>query len=351
MGQCSLRYREKEFPLTGFQSIWQYALGVIVSFVLPVIVSAQETEGYTTPWLPQNVFEGSRSIDSMFNIILYLTMATLIGVLITMAVFLYRYRHRQGRRAIYTHGNPRLEAVWTLIPTVIMILIVAFSQSTWDELKNPQRMPQGEDVVKVHVWGRQFNWFFHYPGQDGKHGKTDYVWRQNTGDPAQEIGLKRGYVEDFLDPEQIEMFESDPQNVDVIEPDPAAFDDVVTSVMYIPVNKKVHIQISSIDVLHSFFVPQFRVKQDAVPGLSGHIWLEASKTSAEVVGQFSPGEPKPFDIICAELCGQGHYKMRGQMFVVSDDDYKSWLADNAPEEGEFEDEYDDEEYDEGDEEE
>jgi cytochrome c oxidase subunit II len=80
-----------------------------------------------------------------------------------------------------------------------------------------------------------------------------------------------------------------------------------------------------VDVIHSFYLPNFRVKQDAVPGLNGQVWLEASKTSAQVMGTEADGSPKPFDIVCAELCGAQHYAMRGQLFVVSQEDFEEFL--------------------------
>ena len=119
--------------------------------------------------------------------------------------------------------------------------------------------------------------------------------------------------------------------------------------MAIPVNTKVLINLTSVDVLHSFFLPNFRIKQDTIPGLNGSVWIEASRTSGHVIGT-SPDEPdmfgysKPFDIVCAELCGQGHFTMRGKLYVVNRQQYEAFLEEEASfldlgEDGE--DEYDD----------
>ena len=291
---------------------------------------AQETFGHTTPWLPENVFEETGPIDTMFNFILYLTGAVLIAVLVCMVAFMIRYRHRPGRRAVYTHGNHGLEAVWTLIPTIIMALIAAFSQKMWAEMKHPDHMPSAPEAVEVHVLGKQFEGHFHYPGKDGIFGKVHPLW-QRDGDSAENFGLRRGDPLDFLDEEKVEEIAADPKRRHLLDPDPAAEDDICVPRLFLPVDRKVHIELTSRDVLHSFFLPNFRIKQDAVPGLTGHVWLRASKTSAAVVGQFGPDRPKPFDIVCAELCGQGHFKMRGQLFVVSRHDFETWLEENAPE--------------------
>ena len=306
-------------------------VGMLVALAATTITRAQETHGTTTVWRPPNVFRAGDPVDRLFDAILYLTCGVLIAVLLCLVVFVVRYRHRPGRRAVFLHGNPRLEVVWTLIPTAIMALIAAFSQASWSALKDPAAMPTGPDVVEVGVVARQFQWFFHYPGPDGRFGRTDVRWRRNTGIGEEEIGLMRGEVEDFMEPGQIEALEADPERAALLDPDPAAADDVVMPVMTIPVDRKVHIRLTSIDVLHSFFVPDFRVKQDAVPGLTGHLWLESDRTSADVIGRDSAGRPKPFDIVCAELCGSNHFKMRGQMFVVTQAEYERWLAANAPE--------------------
>ncbi len=294
-------------------------------------VLAQQTFAPTTSWRPPNVFPGSRGIDGMFDFILALTGAVLAGVLICLVVFLIRYRHRPGRRAVYTHGNPRLEIAWTVIPAVIMALIAAFSQRTWSQLKDPAQLPSGPDVVKVEVWARQFQWFFRYPGADDTFGRTHLLWRRNTGIPAEEIGLMRDDPLDVFEPEQIEAIRADPQRRHLLEPDPAAADDIVTSIMVIPVNRDVVFNLTSLDVLHSFYVPHMRIKQDAVPGLTSRVWIRSDRTSIEAIGQSAPMTAKPFDIVCAELCGANHYKMRGQLFVVTGDQFKGWLRNNAPE--------------------
>jgi cytochrome c oxidase subunit 2 len=236
-----------------------------------------------------------------------------------MLIFLWRYRHRPGRRAKFIHGNNRLETVWTLIPTVIMALVAAFSQSVWVSAKYASAMPSGEDVVNIEIIGKQFKWYFHYPGADGIMGRRDpQLITLNSSDPAEVIGLDRS--------------------------DPDCKDDIaVLGTLVVPVGRPVRAQISSVDVLHSFWLPNFRVKQDTVPGLRTEIWFEATKTSGQVIGR-DPANPltivdeennyqrvaitdaKPFDIVCAELCGQGHYTMRGLMYVVTEAQYEQYMG-------------------------
>ena len=266
--------------------------------------SDQETIGRRGWWLPENVFPPGDAIDTLFHFLLYLTGAICIAVFVALLAFLIKYRHQPGRQPKFIHGNTRLEAVWTLIPTVILALIAAFSQATWSTIKYHPPVGAGEDVVRVEVIGKQFQWYFHYPGADGQMGprRTELIDPESS-DPDILVGLDRSH--------------------------PLAKDDIIAPKMYIPVNQKVFIDLNSVDVLHSFFLPNFRVKQDAVPGLTGKVWIESTKTSSQVIGVEADGTPKPFDIVCAELCGQGHYKMRGQLFVVTQEEYEAFLEEEA----------------------
>jgi len=285
-------------------------------------------------WLPEDASTAGYKIDFLFNLILYITSIVCVAVFVVLIYFLVKYRYQPGRATKFIHGNNSLEAVWTLIPTLIMAFIAAYSQATWSEMKSPHTLPRGEGVVEVKVAGRQFQWFFHYAGKDGKFGKTNRLWRKNDGDPANEIGLMRGDPEERMSPELFEEISADPDRQHLLDTDPAARDDIVVGRMIVPVGRKVTCEIYSIDVLHSFYLPNFRVKQDAVPGLLGFAWFESTATSAEFIGTTPDGEEmlgysKPFDIVCAELCGQGHYKMRGQLYVVTEDQYQAFLEEET----------------------
>jgi cytochrome c oxidase subunit 2 len=133
----------------------------------------------------------------------------------------------------------------------------------------------------------QFAWYFRYPGADGKFGRTN--------------------------PKLIDPSSGNMAAIGVDTTDPASKDDVVTGTMYLPVNRQVDLTLRAVDVIHSFFVPSMRFKQDAVPGLAIHM-------------HFTPVQIGDYDIACAELCGLGHYKMHGQLHIVSQEDYDKWLA-------------------------
>lgn len=271
---------------------------------------AVETTGKTTYWLPTDVSTTGAPVDQLFNGILYLTGAVNIAVFVLLVIFLVQYRYRPGRQAKFIHGNNKLEIAWTLIPTVILALIAAVSQTTWARIKYTSQMPSHGEAIEVEVVARQFAWYTHYAGKDNKLGTRQFeLISRNAKEASEQIGLDRASA--------------------------GAKDDIVTPIMVIPVNRKIYIHLTSIDVIHSFFLPNFRIKQDAMPGLNGRVWIEATKTSAEVIGTVDPdnalpiekllGYAKPYDIVCAELCGQGHYTMRGQLYVVSEEIYEKWL--------------------------
>jgi cytochrome c oxidase subunit 2 len=212
-------------------------------------------------WLPENVSTFGADIDWLFHLIYAITAITGILVFVTLIAFLVMYRDRPGRRARYTHGNTTLEIVWTVVPALILVVLTFLSVPAWSKIKMSQ--PPTDVVIQVNA--KQFNWQVSYPGPDGKFG---------TADDKQ-----------FLDE------------------------------MHVPVNKPIRVILKSQDVIHSFFVPNFRIKQDAVPGREIAAWFDATK-------------PGKYEWPCAELCGFGHSGMKGWVYVHTAADYEKWAAEN-----------------------
>lgn len=212
-------------------------------------------------WLPENVSTYGHEIDSLFYLIYYITAVAFILVTVLMIIFLIKYREQPGRRAVYSHGNTTLEIIWTVIPAVILIVLSFMSVDIWAKIK--RNAPASDFELKVVA--KQFNWDVSYPGPDGKLGTDDDI-----------------------------KFDND---------------------LHVPVNKVVRIHLGASDVIHSFFIPNLRFKQDAVPGRTVVAWFEATK-------------PGKYELPCAELCGFGHSGMKGWLHVHSAEDYKKW-ADEA----------------------
>lgn len=214
--------------------------------------------------LPEPVATFGAEIDGLYYLILAITGAVFVVVEVALIVFLVRYRHQEGRRAEYSHGSKKAEFVWTLVPFVLVMFIAYASHDVWLEAKVADRTgsaPAG--ALPLRVIAKQFEWNVTYPGGDE---------RLDTGD-------------DFT----------------------------VRNQLHIPVGRAVRIELMSEDVIHSFFLPDLRVKQDAVPGMLIPVWFQAT-----VIGEYP--------LACAELCGLGHYRMRASLTVHEADAYSAWVT-------------------------
>lgn len=181
-------------------------------------------------------------------------------------------------------------------------LLVGFAYPIWSALKTD--VPAiTEDTIEVRVIAQQFAWNCHYPGEDGKFGPT-----------------RPELVDEEINP------------VGIDRSSPAGADDIVTiNQLHLPVNKLAMIYLSSKDVIHSFSLPEMRVKQDAIPGMSVPVFFTPTKTSTEFLEEIkgSARDGKGYEIACAQLCGNSHYRMRGFLTVESDEDYEAFLAEEA----------------------
>jgi len=202
------------------------------------------------------------AVDSLFMMVLIVTGVAFVLVEGLLVYFLIRYRHRPGQKAAYIHGNHRVELAWTIIPGFMLFFLALYQRGTWATMK--QQLPDESKSVLVAVSAKQFEWHATYAGADG---------RLDTAD-------------------------------DVVAP---------INILHVPLNQPVIVRLTAQDVIHSFFIPAFRLKQDAVPGMTIRLWFQATQT----------GE---YELACAELCGLGHYRMRGHVTVDSPDDFKAWLA-------------------------
>ena len=194
----------------------------------------------------------------------------------------------------------RVELFEVAVAVVEAVLLVGFAIPMW--AARVGSMPSASEALVVQVTGEQFAWNVHYPGPDGKFGRTDVKLLDAQANP---LGLDRN--------------------------DPAAKDDVTTlNQLYLPVNKPVIIRLKSKDVIHSFGVPEFRVKQDAIPGLTIPIWFVPTVTTAEM--RTRKGNPEfQYEIACAQLCGLGHYRMRGFVTVQTAEEFQKWLDEKIKE--------------------
>jgi cytochrome c oxidase subunit II len=238
-----------------------------------------------TWWLPHGASSAAFWIDQQFTLTYFLMGIVFVAAQGALGLFVWQYRDREGaKKAEYSHGNVKLEVLWTVLTAVLFVGLNLMGSNVW---ARERFAPAEAGAIPVEVTGMQFAWYFRYAGPDGKFGATSPKLMDASAGNEAAVGLDTS--------------------------DAAAKDDVVTGTMYLPVNRQVDLRLRAVDVIHSFFVPAMRFKQDAVPGLEIHM-------------HFTPTEVGDYEIACAELCGLGHYKMHGMLKVVSPEDFDKWLA-------------------------
>jgi cytochrome c oxidase subunit 2 len=229
-------------------------------------------------WFPAAISEHGPALDRQFFITILVVGIAFAAAQIGLGWMVWKYRDtgKAGDRGIYTHGSNRLEVLWTVITAVVFITLGIMGQSVWAQLRLHDA-PAG--AYTVEVVAQQFQWNFHYPGKDNVFGHTDPSLIDDSA--LNYIGLDPG--------------------------DPNAKDDSVTASLVVPVNHPVELRLRSKDVIHSFWVPPLRFKQDLVPGM-------------EIKVHFTPTKIGKYELACAELCGQQHYKMRAYMLILPDEE-------------------------------
>ena len=244
--------------------------------------------GFAVGWRPQVSSEEGRGIDGVITYLLY---ATGVMVVIGHAVLIWFLWRSSGENTTpFRRPTARMQLLWGLIPVVILLLVseggvLVIASPVWKSLY----IDQPKDPFEVEVIGKQFEWFVRYAGEDRTLGNIDFRQAHGVDNP---IGLD--------------------------EEDDAALDDImVRGVLRIPVDRPCVIRLRTHDVIHSFFVPHFRVKQDLISGFPTRV-------------KFTPTETGTYELACAELCGLGHYNMKGKVIVMEPDELEAWLAEQEP---------------------
>lgn len=228
-------------------------------------------------WFPEAITDHGPSVDRQFMITIVVCGIAFVAAQIGLGWVVWKYRDSADKqRAVYSHGNNRLEVVWTVVTAIVFISLAVMGQRVWASL-HLNAAPAGS--YQIEVTAQQFAWNFRYAGKDNIFGKTDLQFIDDTNNP---VGLD--------------------------ETDAGAKDDTVTPTLVVPVNRPVELVLKSKDVTHSFWVPQLRFKQDLVPGMAIRVHFTVNK-----VGKY--------ELACAELCGMNHFKMKTFMLVLPQTDF------------------------------
>ena len=254
-----------------------------IAIVLLLVAVGTVVFHIVSPWWWTPIASNWGYIDDTINLTFWITGVVFIAVVLFMAYCVYRFRHQEGRRAAYEPENTKLEVWLTAVTALGVVGMLTPGLFVWN-----QYVSVPEDAAEFEVLGKQWEWGFRFPGKDGKLGVSDisYITDDNP------FGVKPD--------------------------DPAGQDDVLVEAddLHLAVGKPIKFLLRSIDVLHDFYVPQFRAKMDMVPGMVTYFWLEPTRTGS-------------FEILCAELCGTGHHAMRGMVVVDTVADHEAWLAEQT----------------------
>ncbi|MES2376308.1 MAG: cytochrome c oxidase subunit II [Bacteroidota bacterium] len=246
--------------------------------------------------LPEAASKHGVKIDAMFLTTTIITLFVFVITQILLFGFLFRYKHSDKRRAYFLPHNNTIEKVWTIIPAIVLTVLVIFGFFTWQEVENSSQV-KGD--INIDITGHQFAWDIRYAGADGVLGKKDF--RLTVG--ANKLGV------DFKDKNSM--------------------DDLTADTLVMPVNKTIRLNIFAQDVIHSVYMPHFRVQQNAVPGLPTFFKFTPTITTVEMRRKVE--NPKfEYLLYCNKICGSSHYNMQKVVRVVSEGEYNQWIAKQKP---------------------
>lgn len=259
----------------------------VLMFVLAIasvlmFIAQEPIFGSVLWWFPEGISEHAKAIDDQFMWTL-----VVVGISFTAAQFalgyaVVRFGRKGDARAVYTHGSNKLEITWTIITAAVFVVLAILGQRVWANL---HLNAAADNAARIDVVAQQFQWNFHYSGADGVMGKTE---------PR------------YIDDSALNFVGLDPT-------DDAGKDDAQLTTLVIPVNRPVELTLKSKDVIHNFFVPALRFKQDSVPGMAIKVHFTAKKEGK-------------YEIPCAELCGSLHFNMKANMIVIPSDEFDKLMA-------------------------
>lgn len=241
--------------------------------------------------------EHGEKIDKMMWVTLAITGFVFFLTQILLFWFSYKYQFNEKRTAFYYPHNNKLELIWTVVPAIFLTVLVGMGLYYWFGITKDA--PKESQVVEIT--GKQFNWLVRYPGKDGVLGRKNYRLTDASNGNALGVDWE----------------------------DAASHDDLEATEVHLVVNKPVKFVINAQDVIHDVGLPHFRLKMDAVPGIPTTIWFTPKYTTAEMK-KITGNKDFVYEISCDQMCGSGHYSMKGIIVVETQEEYNAWLADKKP---------------------
>ena len=253
---------------------------MFVAIIFVLIIIGSIIFHFWSPWWWTPVASNWGNIDDTIILSFWVTGAVFVAVCLFMAYCVWAYRYRPDRKAEYKPEDKKLEFRLTWLTALGVAALLAPGLVVWNKF-----ITVPENAMKIEVVAYQWGWNYRLPGADGVLGKTS-------------VGL---------------ISDENPYGLDIS--DPNSKDDIIVmdSDLHLEINQPVKVELRSLDVLHNFYVPQFRAKMDMLPGIITYYW-------------FTPEKKGDYEVLCAEYCGTGHYAMRGRVLVDEEKDYSNWLA-------------------------
>jgi len=250
-----------------------------IGFIFLAVIVGSVLFHIFTPWYWTDIASNWGAMDDTITLTFWVGGGVFVAVCLFMIYCVFKFSYKEDRKAEYKPEDKKLEKILTIATTLGVVALLAPGLIVWNQFVN---VPKNALEIDVMAW--QWGWQYRLPGEDGKLGNTKVV-NINDDNPF-----------------------------GIIAEDPNGKDDILiqSDVIYLKNNRPVKILLRSVDVLHNWYVPQFRAKMDAVPGVVTYYWFEPQK-----IGEY--------EVLCAEYCGVGHYGMRGRVFVKSEQDYENWI--------------------------
>jgi len=264
-------------------------LFLIGSFSLFFYYSITRFDSYNLPVASEH----GLITDHLFWVTMIVTGIVFVITQVLLFYYSFRYRYKETSRALFYPDNAKLELIWTVVPAIALTVLVFMGLKSWNDIT--KTAPEGAE--QIEVMGFQFAWKVRYAGKDGKLGAFDWRYIDDVGGNA--FGL------DFNDE--------------------ATHDDFIPRKLFLPVDRPVLLNIRARDVIHSVYLPHFRVKMDAVPGMPTKFWFVPTKTTAQMREETKNPEFN-YEMGCTEICGRGHFSMRFEVVVMEQDEYDTWYA-------------------------
>lgn len=271
------------------------AIMMIVFLVLFLVGTFWSAFYYAPRYLPEPSSVHGDWLRSMFQRTLWATVPVFVLCHILLFAFAFSGRRKKGMTGKFFPHSNKLELIWTTVPAIVMVVLVVDGMITWNTIT----APAPEEAMVVEATAQQFLWTLRYSGEDNVLGNKSITL----------IGEDNAMGQDWNDE--------------------ANKDDFITQELHLPLGKPVSIKINSIDVLHSFYLPHFRVKMDAVPGIPTQFWFTPTKTTAEMRAELDNPEFN-YELACAELCGKAHFNMRRVVIVETQEEFDAWKKEQTP---------------------